>query len=480
METVEVTPINNVFMRVKCSDGIAFEIYEHFVFTPPNAKYDKRYKARVWDGKIRVFKRKERILYTGLVHDLEQFCKDSGYKFVNNLQQARKFTYAEVEKFCTTLDLPFPPYEYQIQAVVDTLNDNCRGIILSPTGSGKSLIIYILSRMLNKKTLIVVPTKSLVRQMANDFKSYNYKDSVSQIMEGASKDALEQVTVSTWQSIYEMPSSWFSQFLVLFGDEAHGFGSKSMVTIGESSVNAWARIGLSGTLGNNDQVNTMVLKGLFGRIKKTRTTKELMDTGHLSNLDITAIRLQYPDIDCKDAARLKREYPDEIDYITTHDRRQEFIVGLASRLKGNTLVLFRKIDHGKELFAALEKHTHKKVRLVYGKTDVEAREMLRTLMETEEDVIGVCSYKTFATGTNVKNLHNIIFGSPVKSQIQVLQAIGRVLRLHESKSMAYLFDIGDCMTRNKTFKNHAWRHFILRLEYYIKEDFKHKIVTVKL
>ena len=490
MDRVTVTKFNEVFLRVNCEEGILREMSEHFTFMIPNAKYDKRVQRKLWDGKIKLM-RPGRLLYLGLVHDVETFCKNNNYEFDNQIPKpAKSYTYAEIEAFAETLNItagdgsPLKPHDYQIQAVVDILNDGYRGIILSPTSSGKSLIIYILFCFFNQKSIIIVPTKLLVRQMAQDFFEYGYKGNISQLMSDkgvvVDKANLEKVTVSTWQSIYKMPQSWFLQFKVILGDEAHTFKANSLKSIMENSTSAFARIGTSGTL-DNETVNMMVLKGLFGRIFKTRTTKQLMDEGKVTPLDITAIRLIYSAEDKKLAATLKRDYPDEMDYLNYHPKRLAFITALTKKLKGNTLVLFKNIEHGKLLHKMIsEADPTRDVHLVYGKTATEDRDLVRTLMESGDNVIGVCSYRTFATGTNIKNLHNIIFAAPIKSQILVLQAIGRVLRLHASKSVAKLYDIGDDLTEGKVFKNHAFRHFVIRLNHYVKEQFKHKIVEVNL
>lgn len=495
MDQIIVTKHSEVHMKVDAPEGALREMNEYFTFMSPGAKYDKRVEKGWWDGKIRLFKPRERLLYTGLKGDLIEFCDRYGYQFVDKTPiPSRKFTFEEVAEFAKSLNLtnekgePLVPHDYQIQAVVDVLNEGYRGIILSPTSSGKSLIIYILTKFLNQKTLIIVPTKLLVRQMAGDFMSYGYDKPITLIMgEKGQKengivrdrDNCEKITVSTWQSIYKMPVEWFDQFTTIVGDEAHTFTANSLKTIMENSRKAFARVGTSGTLGE-EKVNIMVLKGLFGRIFTTKTTRELMDEGKITPLEITAIRLKYSEEDAKMAAKIKRDYPDEMKYINSHPRRNNFIASLACRLDGNTLVLFRNIEHGKELYDLIRAKTDKKVRLIYGEIKTDERNELRAMMESTDGVIGVCSYKTFATGTNIKNLHNIIFGSAVKAQILVLQAIGRALRKHASKNIAKLYDVGDDMSRGKQFRNHAFRHFLIRLEYYVKEKFPHKIVEVQL
>jgi superfamily II DNA or RNA helicase len=261
----------------------------------------------------------------------------------------------------------------------------------------------------------------------------------------------------------------------------HGASSSSMIYIMESSTKASTRIGTTGTLNDDDKLTETTVQGLFGPIIRSITTRELIDSGRATDVEIEAIKLIYSKEDKILAAKLKREYPEEMDYLSFHPKRLMFISKLASKLQENTLVLFKGIEHGKLLHKELqEANPGREVRLVYGKIKTDERDQLRELMETSTGVIGVCSYATFATGTNIKNLHNLIFAAPIKAQIKVLQSIGRILRLHNSKDVARLFDIGDDLTAGKIFKNHAYRHFISRLEYYLKSQLKFKIREVQL
>jgi superfamily II DNA or RNA helicase len=172
-------------------------------------------------------------------------------------------------------------------------------------------------------------------------------------------------------------------------------------------------------------------------------------------------------------------YQEEIDWIVTNDLRNKFICDLANSLKGNSLILFQFVDkHGKKLKEILDNmNTGRKIFFIHGGTDVEDREEVRKIAETEENAIIIASYGTFSTGVSINRLHNIIFSSPSKSRIRVLQSIGRQLRKSEFKEKAKLYDLADDLCW-KSYKNHTFKHHEERLKIYESENFEHKKIKL--
>jgi superfamily II DNA or RNA helicase len=121
----------------------------------------------------------------------------------------------------------------------------------------------------------------------------------------------------------------------------------------------------------------------------------------------------------------------------------------------------------------------RKVFFVHGDTDVDDREEIRRITESENDAIIVASFGTFSTGINIKRLHNIVFASPTKSKIRSLQSVGRGLRLGEGKDKAALYDIGDDLRHNSRV-NFSLRHFEERQKIFKKEEFPIKIIKVRI
>ena len=287
------------------------------------------------------------------------------------------------------------------------------------------------------------------------------------------------VKIATWQSIYKQPKQWFSQFDVIFGDEAHRFKATSLTTVMNKMTEIEYRIGTTGTL-DNAVCHKLILEGIFGAMHRVTTTKELMETDRLAILNITCILLKYDDITRQ--GRKNNQYQDEMDFLVTYDKRNSFICNLTLKCKGNTLVLFQYVEkHGKILYEMIREKSHedRKVFFVHGGTDTEQRENIRHIAEMESDAIIVASFGTFSTGINIPSLENIIFASPTKSKIRNLQSIGRGLRIKEGKTECNLFDLADDLSW-KSWKNHTLHHFAERLKTYSEEKFNYKIVEVKI
>ena len=482
MDNVLIERVNDVYVRVSCEPGIKMELSGHFEFEVPGAKFIPSVRNKVWDGKIRLFNAMTGMIYAGLVPRILKFCNMRDYPVevsagtyeINDVPDDSGMQLAK--EFGST----FVPREYQNEAVVHALKRD-RALMLSPTASGKSFIIYMLTRFhmaQGRKTLIVVPTTSLVEQMASDFIEYNNGNplDIHKIRGGIDKNVDAEITITTWQSIYKLRKDWYEKFDVVVGDEAHLFKAKSLISVLEKMIDCKYRYGFTGTL-DGSQTHKLVLEGLFGAVYEVTTTKKLIEDNTLAEFGITAITLQYPDAIRK--LNKGKTYQEEIDWIVTNESRNKYIRNLAHSLQGNTLILFQFVEkHGKVLLPLLEKDG-KHVHFIYGGISAEDREEVRRLAETNDDNIILASYGTFSTGVNIKRLDNIIFASPSKSKIRNLQSIGRVLRKHEGNSKATLYDIVDDL-QWKSNKNFAVKHFIERVKIYNDEGFDYRIYNVSI
>lgn len=479
--------------------GILMELSEYFTFYAEGYKFMPAYRNKLWDGKIRLFDSRSQTIPYGLMKRVAEFCYERGYKLVydETLKNHSFYDRGDLEKFIneSTISLKdklIKPREYQLDAFIHGIQ-NKRAILISPTGSGKSLIIYMmmrhyLSHEMDKKVLVVVPTTSLVEQMYKDFESYSWQDAsfdveddVHRIYSGKEKINFEaSIVITTWQSAIKLPLSWFSEYGMVIGDEAHTFKAKSLTTIMNRLVNAGFRIGTTGTI--DDAIsNKMTLEGNFGPVYKVTTTKELIDSDTLAQLTIQCLVLKYSDEERKACKGLK--YQDEIDHIVSHEKRNRFIVNLTCDQQGNSLVLYNLVEkHGKPLYNAFVeklKGTGRKVFFVSGAVNADEREKIREVTEQEKNAVIVASVGTFSTGINIVNLHNIMFASPTKSQIRVLQSIGRGLRKTENGQGTTIYDLADDLSWKKK-KNYTLNHAIERVKIYAKEKFKYKIYEVPL
>lgn len=478
MEILRVSKLNEVYVKIDCEPSTAYELNDYFTFDVPGAKFMPAYRNKMWDGKIRLFNTMTLTLYTGLIAYLEKFCEARNYKveFDENFS-TESFSIKEAKDFAAALNTKFPPRDYQIEAFVHAVRER-RGLLLSPTASGKSFIIYLLTRYYNRKTLIVVPTTSLIHQMASDFRDYGFTGEIHKIYAGQDKVTDKQVVISTWQSIYKEKKSWFDEYEVVIGDEAHNFKAKSLTSILTKMEDCKYRFGFTGSL-DGTQTHKLVLEGLFGPVRKVATTAKLIEDKHLSEFQIKAIVLEYPK-DIRQMIARANDYQAEMDYIVRSEARNKFIKNLTLSLEGNTLLLFQFIEkHGKPLYDMISKEADCPVFFVYGGVDGEERERIRKIVTENKKSIIVASYGTFSTGVNIPNIENIIFGSPSKSRIRNLQSIGRGLRKAEGKEIATLFDIADDISWKES-KNYTLLHFMERIKIYNEEKFKYKIYKVTL
>ena len=497
MSVISATCFNTVHARIMCEPGIAREIQEYFTFDVPNAKFTPAYKNRYWDGKIRLFSPFNGLLYIGLLDYLAAFAKERNY----TLQLDKEFTEKppqvtdeQIGEFLQSLKLnahgkPINPHPHQIAAISAAINRE-RALLLSPTASGKSLVIYSLLRWYqdiippDRKILIVVPTISLVTQMKSDFADYaqntdwDAETNCHSIFGGQQKIDSRQIVISTWQSIYELPKSYFDQFEVVIGDEAHLFKAQSLTSIMTKLTKCPYRIALTGTL-DGTKTNKLTIEGLFGSTLIVTTTKDLIDNNLLSTISIDCIVLNYPSEVCKTLK--EASYQDELEFLVTNPLRNKFITKLALSTKGNTLVLFQFVEkHGKPLYEMIQKKAKgRPVFFIHGETEADYRESVRLATEGHDNAIIVASYGTFSTGINIRSLKNIVFASPSKSRIRVLQSIGRQLRKSEKKDKAQLYDISDDL-RWKTRKNHTLKHFVERVKIYSEEGFPYKLIKLPI
>ena len=487
MDKLLVTKENESVLDIKCDPSIAEELKDFFSFFVPGHKFMPAFRRRIWDGKIKLFNSITGELPVGLYPYLRSFCEKRNYNMEHvsssygSPDEENPINLKLLMEFIESLNLPHKIRDYQFDAFVEGIK-RMRAILVSPTGSGKSLIIYCLMRWYidnySDKVLIIVPTTSLVEQMNSDFKSYGYNDS-HLVYSGKDKNTDKRIMISTWQSIHRLSIDWFDQFGLVFGDECHGFKAKSLTSIMHKARQAKYRFGTTGTL-DGSQTHELVLQGLFGKIFKVTTTRKLQDSDTLAQLNISMVMLNHSNEIKKDFS--KKTYHEEIDYLINNTNRNSFISKLASDQKGNTLVLFQFVEkHGKVLYDLINTRIDEKRKLFFvsGEVDTTDREAIRGIVEKQDNAIIVASLGTFSTGINIRNLHNIIFASPSKSQIRVLQSIGRGLRKSDNNVNTRLFDIADDIrSRDKT--NYSYIHALERIKIYKKEKFNFKIHKVDL
>jgi len=458
------------------------ELADFFTFEVPGAKFMPMYRNRMWDGKIRLFSPASGEIYFGLLPYIIEFCKNNNVKYTieEGVKDERNVVDKVVRGFIKSLKpkskgKSLKVRDYQIEAVRLAISRN-RALLVSPTASGKSLVIYALVRyyqLSGHRTLILVPTTSLVEQMYTDFEDYGWSSGTycQKVYQGYTTKIEKDVVISTWQSIYKMPRKYFEQFGCVIGDEAHMFKAKSLTGIMTKLHQCKYRFGLTGTL-DGSQTHKLVLEGLFGTAEKVVSTKELIDKNTLAKLKIKCIVLKHP------TKKERMDYVEEMDYIVSRESRNKFILDLCKNISGNTLCLFQLVEkHGKILHDGMKGSEN--VYFVYGGTDTEQRERIRGLVEGHSNSTTIASYGTFSTGINIRNINNIVLASPSKSKIRVLQSIGRGLRTSSTKDSILIFDIADDISYGER-RNFTLNHFFERINIYNEEQFNYEISKVKI
>ena len=504
-------PVNETYVKVLCDDALAYELQDKYSSFAKNYQHDWRFKKKRWDGKIRAFSAAARLLPKGLIRTTLEWAEKRGHVVFDETAYERPaLTDEQIQKFISavTLGEDIEERDYQINCFRKSIEDD-RWLFLAATSSGKSYSIYLTTAWhvaRRRKVLIIVPRTGLVRQMAKEFDFYSDgKMTVSQIMSGADKTNLDWVTVSTWQSLAKMPKGYFEQFDVVFGDEVHMFEAKSLVYIMNACINARYRYGFTGTL-NGAKTNETSLIGMFGPICKIISAKELIDRGYAAPVRIKILNLEYSAED-RDALKAQesakyREFTgamqpgesfpavefgrwkleNEKEFLMNHEGRNAFLQNLVAAFKKNSFVLFDRVEHGKKLVELFEEVAGaRRVNFVYAKVDVDDREEIRDTTENAVNDITVASYQTFGTGTNIKNLHHLVYAMASKGRVKTLQAIGRVLRLMatDPSKVATVYDIADNLSV-KSRENYAMIHLQERIGFYDEEGYDYEIINIRL
>lgn len=495
--TVYVQKENEAYIRVFAEPSILQELSDHFTFTVPDAQFKKRYVVN-WDGNIRLLDRRTNRLYYGLIEELEKTIFERGYKLIKSgfpeVDLDRKSIVSRIVELIKELNIhskgvSITPHDFQLKAVLESIFHQ-RKLIVSATASGKSLVIYILIQYLLKyfndcKILLVVPRTSLVEQMFTDFEDYSTEidwdvsEYYHKIYSGKEKHTDKPIVCTTWQSIYKMPKEWFEQFTMIIGDEAHGFQAKSLISIMTNLENCFFRIGTTGTV-QDTKVHQLVLQGLFGNIFVASTTKELQDQNIVSDILVKGIVLNYSEEFCKKYTKM--DFDTEMKFLENLKPRNEFICNLLKTLKGNTLVLFKHLDHGEKMYNLQKKlcqDQKRKIFYICGEVETDAREKIRKIIEYETDAIIFATFGTFKEGININRLHNTFYAISIKSPITIKQSIGRGLRKGSDKDKLNHYDLMDKLSY-KSYKNHSWRHALYRMQVYTSEQFNQKYYKFKL
>lgn len=472
------------------TDDVLLEIQAAFSYFAKDYKFMPLFKRGVWDGKVYLFKVSNCKLPAGLVHKVHELGQQFAFEVV-----VLPSHHAEVIPFDAELFLReitplcnFEIMDHQLGSVEAVLASN-RRLILSPTSSGKSLILYLASRYImkvhGKRILVIVPNKTLVEQLREDFSEYSTDgwgttNDIHAVYAEQEIWTSHDVVVSTYQTAIKLGQEWYDQFGAIFVDEAHGATSASITTILGMTGHMLYHAGFTGTL-NGTHMHELEMRARFGEVTKLVTTRELMDMGIVAQLQINAITLVHSEQVAKDSVKWK--YPDEIEYLINLKERNDFLATLASSHDENVMILFNRVEHGRALHELISKQiegTDKVIFYVDGNVAIADRKPIRALMEARKGCILLASFGTSSVGLSIKNIHHMVLGHPFKDRVRVLQTIGRGLRLHPTKKSVEVVDVGDKLSGKRKKVNSTYDHFLSRLELYQGEEFNYDVITLEL
>jgi len=450
--------------------------------------FSPKFKNGWWDGKIPFFKKGKCPI--GLVPRIIEYIKKANYTYSIDFTLERELNEDKLLEFVEDLPKPFPPRDFQIEGFFDALKKRNLTII-SKTGTGKSFIIYLLicyMRKVNKKMLLVVSKLGLITQMYNDLKKYGLTDmdtGVKCIYSGIEKTFDEFLIISTWQSIYKIPEDQINVFDCVIVDEAHEADGKSISGILSKLTKAEYRIGTTGTIVKDNTADYYTVVAYLGEPVIYRTYIELKEQNILSPLLVKIRFLNYPDKERLFACEnFNKDYHAEINYIEGNEIRNNYIANLIkNECNKNTLVLFQHIEkHGKVLLD-LFKRVLKDKKIIYidGSVSREDREIARSIIAENDNVVILASYGTFSIGIDAPNIHNIIFASSTKSFVRTAQSIGRGLRLHQNKDILIVHDIVDNLSyTERYYENYLMDHYKSRVKLYTEEEFPMEKIDINL
>lgn len=501
---VVIKKINETYIQVTTREPwMEYDISQRFEFEAPDARFDPRVRSGRWDGKIRLYNRRTHLLYLGLYYTLIEFLSSKKLSYEVQGQPVITFNDVTDEDIYAAIDLIQPhasgnliePYDYQINAVKFMMSMN-RTTCLAATSAGKSLIIYIAARMYqmmtSKRILIIVPSIQLVEQMYADFQDYStYPDSswavhknCQKVSGNYSKTISSQIVITTWQSLAKMSSYVLGDSEVVFVDEVHTVKGKVLTELMQAATSVSIRHGLTGTL-DGVECNELLTQGLLGPVCRVVTAKQLIDAKRATPIKINCLIFDYPENDKKDLHFLKLNTPvklrynTEVEFIIQNQNRNQTLQKFISCMKGNTLVMFDRVEeYGVKLYEDMLSR-HANTFLIVGDVEAKVREQIRAIVENYDDAIIYASYGTMSTGISIKKLHNLVLASSTKSKIRVLQTLGRLMRLHESKDQARVYDIVDKINF-RHHENYALLHSEERIKYYANEGYEVTFDTINL
>lgn len=443
-----------------------------------------------WNGEVNFYENYGRRIPIGLWNELQKMCDKFGFNLEwENFDQIfwNDINKEHFSHFCYKLmeGHEIEPYSDQIEVAYRLLRYRFAMANLS-TSYGKTLILFFIITYLKyqkklTKFLFVCIDMDLVVQAYNDFADYTsgkFKLRMCQVHGGSSLKNIDNydIIIGNFQTLGNRPEEFFQHISHIAFDEAHMTNIKTIKQIKQFCKNALSRIGVSGTINDDNSADYWGLLEIMGPIVGEVTQKQLIDSGRATKILVKIIVLSYMSIEnrrslahlCSQDIEGSQIFNLEQKAARSSKKRLLWVAKyIGFHLEGNVLVLFLDVknNYGKNVRDKLKEITHdKQIYYVDGSTDKKLRKEYMERMEANDNVILVASIDTFSTGKSIKNLHHIVLIESRKDFNTIIQLIGRLMRLHGSKDSATLHDITDDFTINEgAFEN--TRNILLKHSY---------------
>ena len=424
------------------------DIREHFSVKDDTARFRLRGRARFYSNPRIYCITPTGLFEPGLFFDILSFIKQE-YSDIN-IEVDEDVLDVVKPSNCKNSSvynlLKYPLRDYQLSSVENALKFG-RGIIKLGTGGGKTLTIASLLMSLYEdnpklKILIIVPDLGLVNQTYNDFDEYNVKFKFTRWTGKIKPDLTANCIIANrgiLQSKFE-DNDWIKYVDTLVVDECHTIKKSNKISKMVNQITTNNKFGLTGTLPDNKPDEWNIL-GKLGKVIYDKDSYELRLESYLTNVDVKIIDVKYNDKPLYISGN--NNFKTELDFIYTNKFRNNVINNICNKFNNNSLILVNHLAHGDALYDKLSQSKDKQIFFVKGEVEVETRDQIKKIMETNSNVICIAMSSIFSTGINIKNIHMIMFASGGKSFIRTIQSIGRGLRLHESKNKLLIIDICD-------------------------------------
>jgi superfamily II DNA or RNA helicase len=469
LSTIQIKKHNELTLKIVTDDrGYITSLADNFTDYVDGYQHMPKWKCGQWDGKVSVFNKSDRTLPYGLLFDLIKWHRKNYKDVTLSVDQKVKDMFIGIEPELD-FNLNIFPRPYQEECIEACLKHRS-GIIRVATAGGKSgIIAYIIKSLMDNNevvnSMIVVPTQSLCIQFKNDLIDYGIKPDLIGVVYSKVKETDRQITIITWQSLSKNEYLLDDKNCVII-DEVQSVRGIVLRTLLSKSKNIKWRFGFTGTMPPN-KLDTWNVKSYLGPILKEFGSNDLAEQGFISKCNVEFIQVNYND-------EFRGDYNKVKDSVFTNKQRLSLIHNTIKNIDDNVLVLVGKVEsEGKFLKDYLDRCgiSDKEVVFISGDTKVEEREKWRKECEERKNIILIATYGILSVGVNIPSLGHILFASPFKSKIRILQSIGRALRLHKDKEYATIYDIADQVT-------YLTDHSIKRLRYYIREKFNVNETTV--